>query len=193
MDDSEDTLRNSKRHWILPSEVPDISTAEPQYIRQVNLKFSFPFLYTGSALLSPEGKMYAKGIFEVAGRCLGGGVLASRDLEWLAKGSVGEKPGDYTPTRGLFGPSKEPQSALPSEWIAFEYGLLLRGPYGSPLVSSWDHVLTVSQVRKQGNDRHIRIDGYFGAENTTIFAQANQHAIKDLLIIVELTGVPVYR
>ena len=136
--------------------------------------------------------MFANSLREMAGRCLGVGVLASRDLEWLANGKNGTKPGDYVPTKSLFGSSKEPQSVLPSEWIAFEYGLLLTAPFGSPFVSSWDDVLSVAKVRSQGRDIHIRIDGDFGKRGETIFAQANQNGITALMQICELAGVPVY-
>jgi len=157
------------------------------------MSFRIPFGYTGIALLSPQGQAYANSLREMAGRCLGGGVLASRDLEWLANGKNGPKPGDYVPTKSLFGSSKEPQSILPSEWIAFEYGLLLTAPFGPPLVSSWDGVLSVAKVRSQGRDFHIRIDGHFGEPGETIFAQSNQNGITALMKICEVAGVPVYR
>ena len=192
MSDSEDTLKNSSRHWLLDSSIPDIPYPSAQLIRQVNMSFKIPFGYTGVALLSPQGQVFANSLREMAGRCLGGGVLASRDLEWLANGKNGTKPGDYVPTKSLFGSSKEPQSVLPSEWIAFEYGLLLTAPFGSPFVSSWDDVLSVAKVRSQGRDIHIRIDGDFGKRGETIFAQANQNGITALMQICELAGVPVY-
>ena len=137
--------------------------------------------------------MHANKAKEIAGRCLGGGVLASRDLEWLAGGKTGSKPGDYVPTKSFFGSSKEPQSVLPSEWIAFEYGLLLRAPFGPAFVSSWDDVLSMAKVRNQGTDTHIRVDGYFENPGETIFAQANQNGINDLMKIAEVAGVLVYR
>jgi hypothetical protein len=193
MSESEHTLKNSRRYWLLDASIPDIPYPSAQLIRQINMSFSIPFGYTGVALLSPEGQAFANSLREMAGRCLGGGVLASRDLEWLANGKKGTKPGDYVPTKSLFGSSKEPQSVLPSEWIAFEYGLLLTAPFGSPLVSSWDDVLSVAKVRTQGRDIHIRIDGYFGEPGETIFAQANQNGITALMKICELAGVPVYR
>ena len=193
MSDSEHTLKNSRRHWLLDSSIPDIPYPSAQLIRQVNMSFRIPFGYTGIALLSPEGQMYANNLKEIAGRCLGGGVLASRDLEWLANGKNGTRPGDFVPARSLFGSSKEPQSVLPSEWITFEYGLLLRAPFGPPMVSSWDEVLCVAKVRNQGRDIHIRIDGDFGAPRETIFAQANQNGITTLIKICELAGVPIFR
>ena len=173
MSESRVSLKNSKRNWILDSSIPDIPYPNLQLVRQVNTTFGIPFGYTGSALLSPEGQTLALRLKGFAGRCLGGGVLASRDLEWMGSGSEGDKPGDYVPTKGLFSSSKEPQSVLPSEWIAFEYGLLLRAPFGPPYVSSWDDVLSIAKVRNQGNDTHIRIDGNFGRPGMNIFAQAN--------------------
>ena len=193
MSKSEHTLKNGKRFWLLDPSIPDIRFPSGQIVRQVNMTFRIPFAYTGIALLSPEGQSYAMGLKEIAGRCLGGGVLASRDLEWLANGKNGNKPGDYIPAKSLFGLSKEPQSVLPSEWIAFEYGLLLTAPFGTPMVSSWDDVLSVAKVRTQGRDIHIRIDGHFGDPGETIFAQANQNGIDALLKISEIVGVPVYR
>jgi hypothetical protein len=192
MSESEITLKNSRRHWLLDASIPDIPYPSAQLIRQVNMTFRIPFGYTGVALLSPEGQAYASRLREIAGRCLGGGVLASRDLEWLANGKNGTKPGDYVPAKTFLGTSKEPQSVLPSEWIAFEYGLLLRAPFGSPLVSSWDDVSSMARVRNQGKDSHIRIDGHFGTPGETIFAQANQNGINDLLKIGAMTGVLVY-
>jgi len=192
MSDSEHTLKNSRRYWLLDSSIPDIPYPSAQLIRQVNMSFRIPFGYTGIALLSPEGQMYANNLKEIAGRCLGGGVLASRDLEWIASGKNGNMPGDYVPAKKFFGTSKEPQSILPSEWIAFEYGLLLRAPFGSALVSSWDDVLSIAKVRNQGFDSHIRIDGNFGGPGETIFAQANKNGINDFLKIAALTGVLVY-
>jgi hypothetical protein len=192
MAQDENSLRNSNKHWILDPAIPDIEFAKADFVRQVNMAFSIPFGYTGIALLSPEGQVYAKALLENAGRCLGGGVLASRDLEWIASGKIGEKPGDFVPRRGIFTVSKEPQSVLPSEWIAFEYGLLLRAPFGSALVCAWDDVLSIAKVRTQGHDTHIRLDGGFGGKNVTIFAQANKHGIDALLKISELAGVLVY-
>ena len=193
MTNSKGSLKGSKKFWILDPQVPDIDFPNPQFIRQVNSIYSIPFGYTGSCLLSPEGKRFAKGLFEIAGRCLGGGVLASRDLEWMASGKTGNKPGDYIPNKGIFGFSKEPQSVLPSEWIAFEYGLLLRAPFGTPFVSTWDDVHSIAYVRKQGNDIHIRIDGAFGGVIDPIFAQANKNGINDLITISATAGVLVYR
>ena len=192
MSESEHSLKGSKKHWILDTSIPDIQFPSAQLVRQINMTFRIPFGYTGIALLSPEGQMYANQLKEMAGRCLGGGVLASRDLEWIARGKNGNKPGDYVPAKTFLGKSKEPQSVLPSEWIAFEYGLLLRAPFGSPLVSSWDDVLSMARVRNQGTDSHIRIDGYFETPGETIFAQANQNGINDLLKIGEAAGVLVY-
>jgi hypothetical protein len=192
MSGSEFSMRDSQRHWILDPSIPDIQYPSAQLVRQINTSFHIPFGYTGTALLSPEGQMYASKLKEIAGRCLGGGVLASRDLEWIASGKNGNKPGDYVPAKKFFGTSKEPQSVLPSEWIAFEYGLLLRAPFGSPLVSSWDDVLSIAKVRNQGFDSHIRIDGNFGGPGETIFAQANKNGINDFLKIAALTGVLVY-
>lgn len=192
MSESQGYLKGSKRHWILDASIPDIQYANAQLVKQINSTFRIPFLYTGVALLSPEGQAYASKLLELAGRCLGGGVLASRDLEWIASGKIGDKPGDYVPGKSFFGTSKEPQSVLPSEWIAFEYGLLLRGPYGKALLSSWDDVLAVAKVRTQGMDTHIRIDGDFGGLGTVIFAQANSHGMSDLLKISSLVGVLVY-
>lgn len=192
MKEDENSLKSSSKFWLLDERIPDIEYPNPQFIQTINRTFNIPFGYTGTVLLSPEGQMYAKALLGNAGRCLGGGVLASRDLEWMASGSVGSKPGDYIPTKNLFSISKEPQSVLPSEWIAFEYGLLLRAPFGSAYVTPWDKVLSLARVRNQGQDVHIRIDGSFGAENSTIFAQANKHGIETLLKIADLTGVLVY-
>jgi hypothetical protein len=187
----ENSLRGSKKYWILNSSIPDIEVPRVEFVQQVNMAFSIPFGYTGIALLSPEGQMYAKSLHEDAGRCLGGGVLASRDLEWIAEGKSGNQPGDYVPIKKVFVTSKEPQSRLASEWIAFEYGLLLRAPFGNALLSPWDAVLSIAKVRSQGNDTHIRIDGQFGGEMITIFAQANSHGIETLLTIAHLAGVLV--
>jgi hypothetical protein len=193
MTEENGSLKGSKKYWLLDPQIPNIEYPIAQLVRQVNSAFSIPFGYTGTALLSPEGKMYADSLLNLAGRCLGGGVLASRDLEWMASGKSGVKPGDFVPARGIFTKSKEPQSILPSEWIAFEYGLLLRAPFGSPFVSTWDDVLSIAKVRDQGTDAHVRIDGNFGGLGETIFAQANRNGINDLLKIAEITGVLVYR
>jgi len=193
MSNQEGSLKDSNRFWILDPSIPDIEYPSPQLIQQVNMMHAIPFGYTGSALLSPEGQRVAMAMKNLAGRCLGGGVLSSRDLEWIGSGKSGNKPGDYVPARGLFGSSKEPQSVLPSEWIAFEYGLALRAPFGSVLISNWDNVLSIASVRKQGRDLHIRIDGKFGGSVEPIFAQANQNGIGTLMRIAEISGVLVYR
>ena len=170
----------------------EITTFDPQLIKTVNQRWPLPFLYTGTALLSFEGTVLAKRVDDITGKCLGGGVIASRDLEWMGKGSIGEKPGDYIPQSNLFGVSKEPQSVLPSEWIAFEFGIILRGPFGTPFLSSWDDIQSVAKVREQKNDLHLRIDGNFNAPGATIFMQANRQAMQDLMTIAALTGVPVF-
>jgi hypothetical protein len=51
----------------------------------------------------------------------------------------------------------------------------------------------MAKVRNQGKDSHIRIDGFFETPGETIFAQANQNGINDLLKIGEVAGVLVYR
>ncbi len=186
------TFKNGKRHFILDSSIPDIDRPNPQLIRSVNSSFSIPFPYTGSVLLDPQGQILARALRDSAGRCLGGGVLASRDLEWLASGANGNPPGDYVPKKSLFGSSKEPQSAMPSEWAAFEWALMLRGPYGSPFISPWDEVNGIVIVRKQGRDIHVRIDGTFGGWTGQIFAQANSANLTTLVKIAGLTGVPTY-
>ena len=193
MSNQEASLKDSNRFWILDPSIPDIDYPSPQLIQHVNMMHQIPFVYTGIALLSPEGKGVARAAKEIAGRCLGGGVLSSRDLEWIGSGKSGTKPGDYVPPKGLFGSSKEPQSVLPSEWIAFEYGLALRAPFGSVLISNWDNVLSIASVRKQGRDLHIRIDGKFGGSVEPIFAQANQNGIDTLMRIAEIAGVLVYK
>jgi len=189
---NEFTLKDSKRFWLLNEKIPDINFMDPQYVRSVNQRFRIPFTYTGIVLLSPQGQIYALNLRESAGRSLGGGIFASRDLEWLAAGKNGPKPGDYVPARSLFGSSKEPQSTLPSEWIALEYGLVLCPPFGNPYICKWDQVNAIAKVRKQGRDLHIRIDGDWGEPGISIFGQANAQNIETLLTIAALAGVPVY-
>jgi hypothetical protein len=62
MANSEGSLKDSKKFWILDPAIPDIDFPNPQFIRQVNTIYSIPFGYTGSCLLSPEGKRYAEGL-----------------------------------------------------------------------------------------------------------------------------------
>ena len=186
------TLKDSKRYWLLNEKIPDINFMDPQYVRSVNQRFRIPFTYTGVVLLSPQGQLYALNLREAGGRSLGGGVFASRDLEWIAAGQSGPKPGDYVPTKGLFGTSKEPQSTLPSEWIALEYGLVMCPPYGNPCVWKWDQVNAIAKVRKQGRDIHIRIDLDWGGQGLSIFGQANAQNMETLLTISALVGVPTY-
>jgi hypothetical protein len=192
MTDKPFTLKDSGRFWLLNEKVPDLNFMDPQYVKSVNQRFRLPFTYTGIVLLSPQGQFYAMNLREAGGRCLGGGVLASRDLEWLGSGKNGPKPGDYVPPKGIFGSSKEPQSALPSEWIALEFGLVLCPPFGNPYVCKWDQVNAIAKVRKQGRDIHIRIDGVWGEPGVSIFGQANAQNMETLLTISALTGVPTY-
>jgi hypothetical protein len=186
------SLRDGKKFWLLDESIPDIYGMDPTLIRSINQRFQIPFTYTGIVFLSPEGQNHALYLREAVGRCLGGGVFASRDLEWLAAGKNGSKPGDFLPKKGLFGTSKEPQSVLPSEWIALEFGIVLCPPFGNPYICSWDAINSISKVRDQGRDMHIRIDGAFGEAGMTIFGQANAQNMETLLRISALVGVNTY-
>jgi len=185
-----------KRFYLLPDRLPEIFNTSPTQIRNINrdLKIHFQpdFFYSGAGLLSSEGKQVAATLRQSAGKCLGGGVFASRDLEWFANGKVGQQPGQFYPTKTLFGYSKDPQSFLPSEWIACEYALALRPPYGPVLLSSWDDVYAMAKTIKQGKDLHVRIDGNFGSGISQINAQANALSIINLLEIAAHAGVPTY-
>lgn len=183
-------LKRSTRKWCLSPEIPELSSMNPILIREINQNFQLPFLYTGSSLLSPVGKKLAHLFLDAAGRCLGGGVFSSRDLEWLAKGSRGEKPGDYIPSRGLLGITKKPQSINPSEWIAFEFGILLLPPTDKQLILQWDQVNEVKVIRQQSRDLHIKLDLTIDAQSVSIFGQANANGMQNLISIAHVMGVP---
>lgn len=188
-------ISGSKRHYLLPERLPEIFTLNQRQIRNINhdMKSYFKpdFFYSGAALLSPQGKYDAQQVRKVAGKCLGGGVLSSRDLEWWVDGMNGPQPGPYLPKKGLFGYSKEPQSFLESEWIAFEYGLMLSPPRGNALLKKWDEVRRIEKTLKQGNDLHICISIEFDSQVINFNAQANAQAIGNLMEIAAITGVPV--
>ena len=40
MSDSEETLKNGKRYWLLDPSIPDITFPSAQTIRQVNMSFN---------------------------------------------------------------------------------------------------------------------------------------------------------
>lgn len=190
-------LKSSARHYLLPDRLPEITELHPVQLKNINrdIKHYFKpdFFYSGSAFLSPMGKALASRVREAAGKCLGGGVLASRDLEWISEGRQGTKPGQFVPLKTFFGYSKEPQSYLPSEWIAFEYGLMLNPPTGGALLNKWDEIDAITLTFKQGRDFHIRIDGKFAGVETQINAQANSSGINTLLDIAQNVGVPLRR
>lgn len=190
-------ISGSRRHYLLPEQLPEIFTLNPVQIRNINhdMKFHFKpdFFYSGAALLSPKGKKNAEQVRPVLGKCLGGGVLSSRDLEWWADGMLGPQPGQYLPSKGLLGYSKEPQSFLDSEWIALEYGLLLSPPRGSALLKKWDEVNQIVVTFKQGKDLHICISIDFDSEIIKFNAQANAQGIGNFLEIASITGVPIKR
>ena len=75
MGNGANSLKSSKKHWILDSSIPDIQIPNAQVVRQINMTFRIPFGYTGTALLSREGQIIANSLKETAGRCLGGGVV----------------------------------------------------------------------------------------------------------------------
>lgn len=194
-EDQINDISSSKRRYLLPEQLPEIFTLNPVQLRNINhdMKFHFKpdFFYSGAALLSPQGKYDAQQVRSVAGKCLGGGVLSSRDLEWWVDGMSGPQPGQYLPKKGFFGYSKEPQSFLESEWIAFEYGLMLSPPRGNALLKKWDEIRNIEKTFKQGNDQHIRISVDFDSRVIDFNAQANAQAIANLLEIAAITGVPV--
>jgi hypothetical protein len=188
-------ISGSKRRYLLPEQIPEIFILNQTQLRDINHDrksyFKPDFFYSGAALLSPQGKYDAQQVRGVAGKCLGGGVLSSRDLEWWVDGMNGPQPGQYQPKKGLFGYSKEPQSLLESEWIAFEFGLMLSPPRGNALLKKWDEIRKVEVTQKQGNDLHIRISVDFDSQVIDFNAQANSQAISNLLEITAITGVPV--
>lgn len=196
-EDQINDISGSKRHYLLPERLPEILTLNQVQLRNINhdMKFHFKpdFFYSGAALLSPQGKYDAQQVRGVAGKCLGGGVLSSRDLEWWVDGMHGPQPGQYQPKKGFFGYSKEPQSLLESEWIAFEYGLMLSPPRGSALLKKWDEIRKIEKTLKQGNDSHICISVDFESQVISFNAQANGQAIGNLLEIATITGVPVIK
>jgi len=195
--DQVNDISGSKRHYLLPEQLPEIFKLNQVQLRNINhdMKFHFKpdFFYSGAALLSPQGKYDAQQVRGVAGKCLGGGVLSSRDLEWWVDGMNGPQPGQYLPKKGLLGYSKEPQSLLESEWIAFEFGLMLSPPRGNALLKKWDEIKKIEKTLKQGNDLHICISIDFESQVIDINAQANAQAIGNLLDIAAITGVPVKR
>jgi hypothetical protein len=190
------SLKSSKRFLLLPDFTPEV--IEPNMVQLKNINhdgkavFSPGYFYSGAAFLSPESRKIVVSLREMAGKCLGGGVLASRDLEWIGKGMAGEKPGQFFPKKKFFGYEDTPQSFLPSEWALFEYGLWLSPPYGEALLIKYDDVLAVTQTLTQGRDKHIQIDGNFGQQITEIHGQANATAMDNLLTIVGKAGVPTY-
>jgi hypothetical protein len=193
-DEGVNDISGSKRHYLLPERLPEISTLNQVQLRNINhdMKsyFNPDFFYSGAALLSAQGKYDAQQVRGVAGKCLGGGVLSSRDLEWWVDGMNGPQPGQYSPKKGLFGYSKEPQSRLDSEWIAFEFGLMLSPPRGNALLKKWDEIRKIEKTLKQGNDLHICISIEFDSQIINFNAQANSQAISNLLEIAAITGVP---
>lgn len=194
-EDQVNDISNSKRHYLLPERLPEILSLNQVQLRNINhdMKFYFQpdFFYSGAALLSPQGKYDAQQVRNVAGKCLGGGVLSSRDLEWWVDGMKGPQPGQYLPKKGIFGYAKEPQSFLESEWIAFEFGLMLSPPRGDALLKKWDEIRKIEKTLKQGNDLHIKIEVEFESTVIAFNAQANAQAISNLLEIAAITGVPV--
>lgn len=193
----EDSLRSSARHYLLPDRLPEITQLSTVQILNINRDmrhyFQPDFFYSGAALLSPEGKAFAGALREQAGKCLGGGVIASRDLDWFGGGRTGPQPEPYMPQKRLFGYDNVPQSTFPSEWIALEFALILRPAFGTAIVSSWDDIHAVAITLKQGKDLHVRIDGKFPEAISRINAQANLQSIKNLMEIAAITGVPVYK
>lgn len=159
------------------------------------MKFIFApdFFYSGAALLSLEGRMTAAKYRETAGKCLGGGVLSSRDLDWFAAGRKGAQPEQFVPRKKLFGYDSQPQSALPSEWIALEYALILAPAYGPAIIVSWDDVGAIAVTLKQGKDLHARIEGNFPADIRKIGVQANAQSITNLMEIAASAGVPAFK
>jgi hypothetical protein len=185
-------FRDSKKYWLLSEDIPDIPVVDVQILQLVNSNFALPFVFTGSALLSIEGQQITRELSSTAGRCLGGGVLASRDIEWLSSGKIGSQPGDYIPPKKWLSVSKEPQSTLPSEWIAFEYGFILRSPYGQYFGKKWDDVRAISRVRTQVTDWHVRFDADWDSECTSVYAQANAEGMLTIITIANLVGVNNY-
>lgn len=187
---------DSSRRYLLPDRLPEIFDTNPVQLKIINHDaksyFQPDFFYSGAALLSPEGKRLALESKIQMGKCLGGGVMASLDLEWLGAGKRGSQPGAFTPRRRLVGIDKEPQSHLPSEWITFEYGVILRPPYGDFLVNSWDEINSMVTTTRQGRDLHIRIDGRFAGGVTQINGQANAMGMTTLLTIAGFAGVPIF-
>jgi len=183
-------FRKSSRKYLLPDWFYDIERPNPEIIRQINSLRQVPFQYTSWALLSPEGKAAAKHFAKDAGRCLGGGVLASRDLDWYSTGMEGEQPAEVLPKGGFFSGKLPPQSYIESEWVAFEYAILFL-TRNNGIINSWDSISNIKKLGKQGSDIYVRFEGRFAGKFTRISAQSNKWGMTTLLQIAELTGVPV--
>ena len=184
-------FKESTKFFLLSSDLPDIAKPNPQMIREINKVFSLPFLYMGSALLSHNGHNKVEQWKEVLGRCIGGGVVSSRDLDWYASGMEGNQPGDYVPERKLFSMSKTPQSFIDHEWIAFEYALMFNLRGGGGLVNPWDSIELIEKVRRQGRDWHWRIKGRFAGRFESLHGQANRNNVQSLMDIARAVGITV--
>jgi len=189
MNADEIKFKTSSKFWLLDPSIPRIPSMNLRQLQHVNQKYRLPFVYTDSCLLVPSSQILVDTLIDSAGRCLGGGVIASRDLEWLSKGKNGNQPGDYIPPRTFLSKSKAPQSLLSSEWIALEYGLILKSPFGQLFGKKWDEISGIFKVRSQGNDWHIRFDSNWDESCASIHAQANKQGIQTILSIAKLVGV----
>lgn len=183
-------FRKGKKYFLLDEGIPSIDYPDPRLLKEINDAFEIPFSYTGACLLTPNGKGQVVQWESYLGRCLGGGVFSSRDLDWYEKGMQGDKPGDYVPSKRMFFRSKSPQSLIDNEWIAFEYALMFN-LYGSGLVNPWESIQSIEKIRSQGQDWHICINGQFAGAFNSVYGQANKHNIKTLLDIAQAVGIDV--
>jgi hypothetical protein len=183
--------KSGDRRFLLDIRIPEIELPIPQLIRKTNINFKLPFTYTGSALLSPQGQHLVRQMKDSTGRCLGGGVVSSRDLDWYANGMQGEQPGDYSPEKKLFRLSRQPQSLVDHEWIAFEYALMFNLNGGGGLLNSWDSIRLIEKVRTQGGDWHWKVQGKFAGKFEFLHGQANKHNVKTLMDIARAVGITV--
>lgn len=156
-----------------------------------------PFPYTGSTFLSPNGKQLVEDFRESMGECLGGGVFKSRDLDNYAK----TRPAAMQvhaqvkamlaqmPTRQAMAMANQ----LQSEWIAFEYTLVLCQPlYGLNIPIPWNRLLFLQATKKTfGGDMVVSLTYVQpNGDQKALSMQANAQGMGTLYAIASTVGVP---
>lgn len=185
--------------WVDTGDLPSHRDGKRFFLLTGRNTSTLPFPFTGGRLLSPNGGKLVKDFHKTMGECLGGGVLKSKDLDRIAsKSPMSQQIHQQVKAQLASVPAREAMrlsAQLQSEWISFEYCLVLSvTAYGHLTTIDWDNLHSVKIGSKgifgSGGKAVLDYRTPKGAPET-VTIEANREGITTLGAIARACGVPV--